>query len=125
MFAILYSLGNICTLISYAFFEAFLTFSTGFLIGPLRQLQQMIDPNRLVATIVFFAALAVTLVVALMVCLSHAIPLTSKWGDYLWAKILCILLVIIQALAFIWYSISYIPFARDFVKSVLGNLCFD
>jgi hypothetical protein len=67
VFAVLYSLGNICTLISYVC-VGWISFSrTAFLIGPLSQLKQMVDPNRLVATIVFFGALALTLVAALYV----------------------------------------------------------
>eukprot|EP01127_Copromyxa_protea_P008327 TRINITY_DN1913_c0_g1_i2.p1 TRINITY_DN1913_c0_g1~~TRINITY_DN1913_c0_g1_i2.p1 ORF type:complete len:105 (-),score=12.15 TRINITY_DN1913_c0_g1_i2:32-346(-) len=96
-FAVLYSVGNILTLLS-----------TGFLIGPVTQMKQMVDPNRLVATIVFVVSLALTLVAAI-------------W----WKKaFLCILFVVIQSLAFIWYSISYIPFARDFIKSFVGDICF-
>jgi len=98
IFSILYSLGNLCTLCS-----------TGFLIGPWKQVQQMTDPNRLIATIVFFLALGTTL----------AIALTNGNAG------LCMLCVIIQMCAFVWYSISYIPFAREFVISVGSTIMSD
>ena len=42
-FAVLYSLGTICSLIG-----------TGFLRGPMKQLKAMTDPNRLIAVIMMF-----------------------------------------------------------------------
>lgn len=38
--------------------------------------------------------------------------------------ILCIVCVVVQMLALVWYSLSYIPFARSMAKSVLGK-CFE
>uniref|UniRef100_A0AAY4E2D8 Vesicle transport protein n=1 Tax=Denticeps clupeoides TaxID=299321 RepID=A0AAY4E2D8_9TELE len=61
--------------------------STCFLMGPLKQLKRMFDPTRLIATCVML------------------------WGKRGLAIIFCIL----QFLAMTWYSISYIPFARDAV----------
>ncbi|XP_035256589.1 vesicle transport protein SFT2A isoform X2 [Anguilla anguilla] len=61
--------------------------STCFLMGPLKQLKRMFEPTRLLATCVM---------------------LWHKKG-------LAIVFCILQFLAMTWYSISYIPFARDAV----------
>ncbi|XP_040206648.1 vesicle transport protein SFT2A isoform X4 [Rana temporaria] len=59
--------------------------STCFLMGPVKQLKKMFESTRLIATIVM---------------------LWHKKG-------LALLFCILQFLAMTWYSISYIPFARD------------
>ncbi|XDA70797.1 hypothetical protein R6Z07F_001161 [Ovis aries] len=62
--------------------------STVFLMGPMTQLKRMFEPTRLIATIMVL------------------------WHNKGLALIFCIL----QSLALTWYSLSYIPFARDAVK---------
>ncbi|XP_026578191.1 vesicle transport protein SFT2B isoform X2 [Pseudonaja textilis] len=62
--------------------------STVFLMGPMKQLKRMFEPTRLIATILML------------------------WHN----KGLTILFCILQFFALAWYSISYIPFARDAVK---------
>ncbi|XP_033472090.1 vesicle transport protein SFT2B-like isoform X2 [Epinephelus lanceolatus] len=74
VFAVLYSVGNICALAS-----------TLFLIGPCRQLKTMCAKERAFAT---------------------AIMLWKNNG-------LALLFCVLQFLAFTWYGLSYIPFARD------------
>jgi len=69
--------------------------------GPMNQLKKMFDPTRLIATIVFIASVVMTLVSALVI----------KVG------VLVLIFIIIQFLALAWYTISYIPFARDAIKS--------
>uniref|UniRef100_A0A8V0XWA5 Vesicle transport protein n=1 Tax=Gallus gallus TaxID=9031 RepID=A0A8V0XWA5_CHICK len=61
--------------------------STCFLMGPLKQLKTMFEPKRLIATVVML------------------------WNKKGLALIFCIL----QFLAMTWYSLSYIPYARDAV----------
>ncbi|NXS98128.1 SFT2A protein, partial [Jacana jacana] len=73
--------------------------STCFLMGPLKQLKAMFEPKRLVATIVMLLFLVLTL------C---AVFWWNKKG-------LAVLFCILQFLAMTWYSLSYIPFARDAV----------
>lgn len=92
-FAILYSLGNIVALAS-----------TFFLMGPVAQLKRMFAPTRLIATLLMLIFLALTLMSALW------------WGK----KGLAIMFCIMQFAAMTWYSISYIPYARDAIKK-----CFD
>ncbi|XP_036403576.1 vesicle transport protein SFT2A-like [Megalops cyprinoides] len=88
LFAVFYTVGNAAAL-----------FSTCFLMGPLKQLKRMFEPTRLVATCVMLLCLALTL------C-----------SVFWWQKNgLAILFCILQFLAMTWYSISYIPFARDAV----------
>ncbi|XP_019331943.1 vesicle transport protein SFT2B isoform X2 [Alligator mississippiensis] len=62
--------------------------STVFLMGPMKQLKRMFEPTRLIATIIML------------------------WHNKGLALIFCIL----QFFALAWYSISFIPFARDAVK---------
>ncbi|KAI8801536.1 vesicle transport protein, partial [Cladochytrium replicatum] len=94
-FAVLYTFGNIISLVA-----------TGFLVGFLTQLKKMFDPTRLVATIIFLAAMVVTFLVAIL--LGNAI--------------LVLVCVLVQYCALFWYSASYIPFARDAMKKVFGGL---
>ncbi|KAM6146922.1 vesicle transport protein SFT2B isoform 2-T2 [Phoenicopterus ruber ruber] len=66
--------------------------STLFLMGPMKQLKRMFEPTRLIATIVM-----------------------------LWHKAgLALLFCILQFFALAWYSISFIPFARDAVKKCVS-----
>ncbi|KAM8851651.1 vesicle transport protein SFT2A [Synchiropus picturatus] len=88
LFAVFYTLGNIAALSS-----------TCFLMGPLKQLKRMFEPTRLIATIV------------MLLCLILTLCSVFWWGKRGLAIIFCIL----QFLAMTWYSISYIPFARDAV----------
>ncbi|XP_037681338.1 vesicle transport protein SFT2B isoform X1 [Choloepus didactylus] len=89
LFAVFYTIGNIASL-----------GSTIFLMGPMKQLKRMFEPTRLIATIVMLLCFALTLCSAFW------------WHNKGLALIFCIL----QSLALTWYSISYIPFARDAVK---------
>lgn len=82
--------------------------STCFLIGPLQQLKMMLDPVRLVATIVYLCSIVLALVSAL----------------YLRFLLLAFLAVVVEVLALVWYSLSYIPFARAATKR-LFNRCME
>ncbi|KAF7322555.1 ER-Golgi vesicle protein transport Sft2 [Mycena chlorophos] len=93
LFAFLYGLGTIVSLAG-----------TGFLIGFLTQLKLMFKPVRVVATIVFLASIGLVFVGAFVL------------GN----EILCLILVIIEFLAYTWYSLSYIPYARTGVKRMIG-----
>ncbi|XP_061815547.1 vesicle transport protein SFT2A [Nerophis lumbriciformis] len=88
LFAVFYTLGNVAALSS-----------TCFLMGPLKQLKRMFEPTRLIATVVMLLCLVLTLCAAFW------------WEKNILAFVFCIL----QFLALTWYSISYIPFARDAV----------
>jgi len=92
-FAVLYTVGILVSLTG-----------TGFLIGFGSQLKQMFKPVRIIATIVFLASIALVFVGAFVI------------GN----EVLCIVFVIIEYLAYTWYCLSYIPYARSAVLRVVG-----
>ncbi|KAK2467048.1 hypothetical protein APHAL10511_001306 [Amanita phalloides] len=93
VFAILFALGTIVTLVG-----------TGFLIGFLRQLKLMFKPVRVVATIVFLASIVLVFIFAFVID----------------SDILCLIFVLIEYLAYTWYTLSYIPYARTAVLKLIG-----
>jgi len=101
-FALMYSLGN---LVSFA--------ATGFLVGPIAQCKMACDKSRAVATTIFLTSMIATLLTALL-----------YKGAGLAA--LCILLIIIQFSALVWYTASYIPMGQAMicscVKGVTGRI---
>ncbi|KAI9092566.1 hypothetical protein K1719_027694 [Acacia pycnantha] len=96
-FGITFTLGNLLSL-----------GSTAFLIGPKRQLTMMLDPVRIYATAIFLASIIIALLCAL----------------YAHNKLLTLLAIILEFGALIWYSLSYIPFARSMVSKIFYS-CFD
>jgi len=92
-FAFMFVLGTIVSLIG-----------TGFLIGFFQQLKLMFKPVRVIATVVFLGSIAMVFVAAFV----------------LRNELLCIIMVIVEYLAFSWYTLSYIPYARDAVLKVVG-----
>ncbi|XP_029640207.1 vesicle transport protein SFT2B isoform X2 [Octopus sinensis] len=94
LFAVFYTLGNILSLSS-----------TCFLMGPMNQLKKMFAKTRIIATIVVLLMFILTLVAAFAL---------KKPG-------LALLCVILQSLALTWYSLSYIPYARDAVKKCFAS----
>ncbi|KAF8894446.1 Got1/Sft2-like family-domain-containing protein [Infundibulicybe gibba] len=92
-FAILYVMGTIVSLIG-----------TGFLIGFFKQLSLMFKPVRVVATFVFLGSIGLVFVGAFV----------------LRNEILCLVFVIIEYLAYTWYTLSYIPYARAAVTKAVG-----
>ncbi|XP_056287172.1 vesicle transport protein SFT2B-like [Pseudoliparis swirei] len=95
VFAVLYSVGNVSALAS-----------TMFLIGPCRQLKTMCAKERVLATVVMLVCLVLTLCAAFW------------WKNNGLALLFCVM----QFLAFAWYGLSYIPFARDGVTK-LCSMC--
>lgn len=94
-FGILYTLGNVVAICS-----------TLFLMGPMNQLQRMFSETRWIASTVMLSFLLLTL-------------MSAFWWH---KKGLTILFCIFQFLAMTWYSISYIPFARDAVKKFFDGI---
>jgi hypothetical protein len=93
-FSVLYTLGNLVALSS-----------TLFLMGPINQVKRMFAPTRLIATCLMIGFLALTL------C-------SAFWWQ---KKGLTILFCIMQFCAMTWYSISYIPYARDAIKKAADS----
>lgn len=94
-FAVLYSIGSVLSL-----------GSTMFLVGPVKQCKNMVQPHRALATGVYLASIAGTLAVAFTM---------SGFGAF----ILVLILLIIQFLAFVWYSLTYIPGGQEFLKRMV------
>ncbi|KAF3444203.1 hypothetical protein FNV43_RR13893 [Rhamnella rubrinervis] len=120
-FAICLSAGITCTLLSMLVFFNPIKFgmaftlgnllaigSTAFLIGPKRQVTMMLDPVRIYATAIYLASIIIALFCAL----------------YVRNKLLTLLAIILEFGGLIWYSLSYIPFARSMVSKVMVT-CFD
>ncbi|XP_014239290.1 vesicle transport protein SFT2B [Cimex lectularius] len=93
MYALFYTLGNIISILS-----------TCFLMGPVNQLKKMFNQTRVVATITVFVMMGLTLFAAI----------TKHAG-------LSLLFMILQWCAMVWYSLSYIPYARDAVKKTFES----
>eukprot|EP00088_Acartia_fossae_P054082 TRINITY_DN6186_c0_g2_i1.p1 TRINITY_DN6186_c0_g2~~TRINITY_DN6186_c0_g2_i1.p1 ORF type:complete len:163 (-),score=7.85 TRINITY_DN6186_c0_g2_i1:433-921(-) len=94
-FGVLYTLGNISAISS-----------TCFLVGPMAQLEKMFAKTRVIATTVMIVSLALTL------C-------SVFWWN---KKILALTFTVIQFLAMTWYSISYIPYARDAIVTCFNKI---
>ncbi|KAG7452848.1 SFT2-domain-containing protein [Guyanagaster necrorhizus] len=93
IFAVLYVMGTIVSLVG-----------TGFLIGFFKQLKLMFKPVRVVATFVFLGSIVLVFIAAFV----------------LDNDILCLIFVIIEYLAYTWYTLSYIPYARAAVTKAVG-----
>ncbi|KAD4585905.1 hypothetical protein R6Q59_035688 [Mikania micrantha] len=94
-FAVLFTFGNLLAV-----------GSTVFLMGATRQLQMMFDPVRIYATSIYIGFIVLALICALLI---HS-------------KLLTIIAILCEILALIWYSLSYIPFARAIVSKVMIRL---
>ena len=102
-FAIVYSLGSFFGLCS-----------TLFLVGPFRQIQMMFTKNRYIATSIYLLLIIATLFIGLY---------RKGDKDFLTNAqriILILILVLCQFVAAIWYSLSYIPYARKVIKKTIG-----
>lgn len=85
-FGVMYSLGNICMIVA-----------TLFMFGPMKQIKSMFESVHMaIATSVFILMIIMTLIAAF----------------YLKSVILCILFVILQFVAYIWYVVNSIPGGR-------------
>mmetsp|Transcript_28494 Transcript_28494/g.74866 ORF Transcript_28494/g.74866 Transcript_28494/m.74866 type:complete len:191 (-) Transcript_28494:194-766(-) len=94
-FAIAYSLGTVSSLAS-----------SFFLFGVTYQIKNMFKETRIIATTVMLAAIGLTLTAALY------------WKNIM----LCIVFVCVQFLACVWYTLSFIPFARRMVTNCLSGM---
>ncbi|KAG1774306.1 SFT2-domain-containing protein [Suillus placidus] len=92
-FAVLYTIGILVSLVG-----------TGFVIGFASQFKLMFKPVRIIATVVFLGSVGLVFVGAFV----------------LKNEVLCIVFVIIEYLAYTWYNLSYIPYARSAVLKLVG-----
>jgi len=93
LFAFLYGIGTIVSLLA-----------TGFVIGFFTQLKLMFKPVRIAATIIFLASIAM---IFMAVFLLHL-------------DLLTIIFVILEFIAYTWYNLSYIPYARTAALKMIG-----
>merc|ERR1711971_1475293 len=87
-FGVLYSLGTIISLVG-----------SGFLRGPVKQIKALTDTNRLIAVLIMFLMIILTILASVV------------WKIPVLALIFCLL----QFLSYCWYCLSYIPYGRDAV----------
>jgi len=80
---------------------------TFFLSGPLNQLKKMFEPSRLIATLVYLLMIALTLIAGLV----------------LRNPVLALIFIFGQYVAMAWYSLSFIPYARETALRCFGNCC--
>jgi len=94
LFAMFYTLGNVMSMSS-----------TCFLMGPFKQIKKMFNETRIFATFAVLIFMALTLAAAF------------AWKSRTLALVFCIC----QFLSMTWYSLSYIPYARDAVKKTMSS----
>lgn len=102
-FAVFYTLQNLVAVCS-----------SFFLSGPCAQAKKMCDSTRFVATTVFIFSMFATLFFAYY----DGLPDGARVG-------LIVLFVIVQWCALIWYTLSYIPYAREYLCSCCQQACRD
>ncbi|XP_058206169.1 uncharacterized protein LOC131319789 isoform X2 [Rhododendron vialii] len=94
-FALLFTFGNMLAV-----------GSTAFLIGPEQQMRMMLEPVRIFATAIYVGCVVLALICAL----------------WIHSKILTLIAIICEICALVWYSLSYIPFARRVVSDMTIRL---
>eukprot|EP00816_Leptocylindrus_hargravesii_P007464 CAMPEP_0196809688 /NCGR_PEP_ID=MMETSP1362-20130617/9592_1 /TAXON_ID=163516 /ORGANISM="Leptocylindrus danicus, Strain CCMP1856" /LENGTH=179 /DNA_ID=CAMNT_0042184447 /DNA_START=68 /DNA_END=607 /DNA_ORIENTATION=- len=94
-FVYIYTLGNILALSS-----------SMFLVGPKRQFKNMFDSTRRWTSIIYLSCLFLTLVICFIPNMDEIVRL-----------LILVLLLFIQFFASLWYSLSYIPYARKTVTN--------
>ncbi|XP_038880533.1 vesicle transport protein SFT2B [Benincasa hispida] len=95
-FAVLFTFGNVLAV-----------GSTAFLFGPGQQIRMMFDSVRIYATAIYLGCVVLGLICAL----------------WIHNKILTVIAMISEICALIWYSLSYIPFARRMVSELMIRFC--
>eukprot|EP00300_Choanocystis_sp_HF-7_P012111 c17752_g1_i1.p1 GENE.c17752_g1_i1~~c17752_g1_i1.p1 ORF type:complete len:232 (+),score=30.16 c17752_g1_i1:347-1042(+) len=75
---------------------------TLFLVGPMRQCRSMCAKTRRISALLYLGSMGLSLFFAL-----------RGWS------VLCLVLVVVQYLAFFWYCLSYVPYGRRAVWTVL------
>lgn len=99
-FATMYSTGNIISICA-----------TCFLYGPWTQAKKMFAPTRAIATLIYLGFMGLTLFLAFY------------GGHISYRTLLLVLCIISQFLALCWYTLSFIPFARDIVLTCIKEGC--
>jgi hypothetical protein len=77
-----------------------------FLMGPTKQCQSMMDSKRRTATLIYMGSLVLTLLAAFLVK----------------SRLLCLVCIVVQYSALLWYSLSYIPYGQSMLLRVLPRM---
>lgn len=95
-YAVLYTTGNVLSLCGMMF-----------LAGPAKQCKSMFMEKRIVATLVYLASMLLTLVVVF------------AWGKAKGYRLVPVILLLLafQFCAMVWYTASYVPYARWMIKN--------
>ena len=102
-FGVYYTFGNLVAIVG-----------SFFLSGPTAQFNKMTEGSRIVSSAVYVLALAATLFFAL----DDSLPKTPR----LWCLLTAIL---VQYLALLWYTLSFVPFAQAYVCAFFKACCGD
>ena len=112
VFAVTYSLGNVIALTSYLLYVYIYIYiynlpRTGFIIGFKKQFKKMFAKTRIVVVLIIIASISLAMISA-----------------FVWENVwLVLVFIIVEYLALIWYSLSYIPYARKLAKKMLLGCC--
>lgn len=90
--------------ILFTFANLFAVASTMFLSGPLTHIKKMMEKGRIIATVIYFCSMGMTLYCAI----------------HLHSAILTLFAMIVQLAALAWYCLSYIPYARQLAARMFG-----
>ena len=96
-FAIFLSLGSIISIMSSLFLS-----------GPSSQCKSMFEEKRYIASITYISSIIAVFIIIFL-------------PEFTLKLLLLIIIIIIQYLSWFWYTITYIPFVREFIKKCL---CF-
>lgn len=76
------------------------------MVGPAKQLANMVDSKRRIVSLVFIGSMIMTFVCVFMIQ----------------SKILTLIFIIAQFCSYIWYVLSYIPYGREMCGGCLKNI---
>mmetsp|Transcript_17091 Transcript_17091/g.53388 ORF Transcript_17091/g.53388 Transcript_17091/m.53388 type:complete len:221 (+) Transcript_17091:29-691(+) len=85
-----------------------------FLSGPAAQCKKMCDSSRFIATTLYFVSMVATLFFAFYT----GLPGGAQIG-------LIILFIFVQWIALLWYTLSFIPYAREYICTCCHECCHD
>mmetsp|Transcript_22273 Transcript_22273/g.31908 ORF Transcript_22273/g.31908 Transcript_22273/m.31908 type:complete len:211 (-) Transcript_22273:1078-1710(-) len=104
-FVVIYSTGNILSLLS-----------STFLCGPSLQLKNMFHHHRKYTSIVYLSSITLTLIVCFI-----PLPGGTETKGIILRLFLLVFLLLVQLGSSLWYTLSYLPFARAAVLKFISD----
>lgn len=95
-------------IIAYSLANVFFILGSFFIISPRKQVKHICAPKRIIASVLYFGSLILTIVFAVVVENSGA----------------AVVMMLIQICALVWYIASFIPYARTLMKKTCCSCCF-